>query len=376
MSKWKFRTESKNISESVLSQKSTEDLVESKDFLDKILSLRKLSKLEKTYINGTRAALDYNGVDKVFVDYRFDGTATGRLSCAMYAADQPMGVSFHTLPRGTESNIRSMFVAPDDHAFITVDYSTMELRVLANLARETKMIEAFKSGDDLHSYTGSLLFGKDVSSVTKTERQLAKMVSFLIVYGGGPFNLAETTGVSLRKAERVVSSYKQVYPKIFRFMDYVHGFVQKNGHAYTIFGRRRNLEDITSRDSTVKHRALRQGFNFVIQSTSSDILLFSLLGINRDFEKAGLESRIVSTVHDSIEIISPLDELDKSSMIIYNNMINYPVIREKFGMEFEVPFQIETVVGKSFGDGLEATHGSDGNIKNIEDIRNYVNSAN
>ena len=292
MSKWRHREEGKAISKALLKDMSLKELRESKDFISNFLDLRKAQKLEQTYIRGTTNAIDYNGKDKVYVDYRFDGTATGRLSCAAYTAEKAMGVSFHTLPRETKNNIRSIFVPPEDHAFVTIDYSTMELRVLAHLSREQGMIDAFNSGQDLHSYTGSLLFNKSIDEVTKQERQLAKTVSFLIVYGGGAFNLSETMGISIKRAEGVVNSYKEVYPRVFRFMDYVHNFVRENEYAYTIFGRRRNLNDISSKDKGVQHRSLRQGFNFIVQSTSSDILLFALLGLSQHYKAVNMTSKV------------------------------------------------------------------------------------
>ena len=181
MSKWQHRDQGKKVSRSVIQDKSTEDLIQSRDFLKGLLNLRKSEKLAKTYIQGTKKAIEYNERDKVFVDFRFDGTATGRLSCAAYNAKKAMGVSFHTLPRDTETNIRSIFTAPKGQAFITVDYAAMELRVLSHIAKEGNMQTAFNKGADLHTYTAQLLFNKKV--VTKEDRQIAKTVSFLIVYG-------------------------------------------------------------------------------------------------------------------------------------------------------------------------------------------------
>ena len=371
MSKWKYRDEGKMISKSVVAEKTTEDLLASRDFISDLLGLRKTQKLEKTYINGTLKALEYTQTDNIYVDYRFDGTATGRLSCAMYSAEKPMGVSFHTLPRETKHNIRSMFVAPDGEGFITLDYSTMELRFLAILSRDDNMRSAFESGEDLHSYTGSLLFNKDISEVTPHERQMAKTVSFLVVYGGGAFNLAETMGVSMRQAESVVNTYREVYPGVFGFMDYVHNFIRENKYAYTILGRRRNLLDIDSGDKSTQHRSLRQGFNFVIQSTSSDILLFSLLGIANEFSDHGMKSRVVSTVHDSIEIVSPVDELETTLSTAHYHMTQYPMLEKAFGHSFTVPFEIEALVGKSFGDGVEAKY-TKGIVSNMDEIISYL----
>jgi len=176
---WKYRDEGKKISKSVIASKSTLELTDAKKFLKGLLELRKSEKLTKTYIDGTKNAIAYTERDKVFVDFRFDGTSTGRLSCASYNAQKAMGVSFHTLPRETKNNIRSLFKAPGDWVFIAADYAAMELRVLSHIAKEGNMQLAFNQGADLHTYTARLLFNKE--NITKSERQIAKTVSFLIV---------------------------------------------------------------------------------------------------------------------------------------------------------------------------------------------------
>lgn len=357
MAKWKHRDEGKKISKAVIAEKSTEDLLEAKRFLDGLLDLRKSEKLNKTYIEGTKKAIKYNQHDKIYVDFRFDGTATGRLSCASYNADEPMGVSFHTLPRETENNIRSLFTAPAGWQFIAADYGAMELRVLAHIAREYNMQKAFNEGADLHTYTARLLFNK--VDITKEERQIAKTVSFLIVYGGGAFNLSETMGIPMSRAETIIEDYKKVYPAIFAYMEHVNKYIKKNGYAYTIFGRKRNLPDVYSEDRSVVNRALRQGLNFTIQSAASDILLCSLLGASRRFKAAGLQARPVATVHDSIEIICPKNEVKETLAILYDEMVNYPTIKDTFNIHFDVPLVIEVEVGKSFGEG-EPVHFDNG----------------
>ena len=360
MSKWKHRDEGKQISKRVVASKSTEELLDSKKFLKGLLGLRKSEKLAKTYIQGTKKAIEYNGKNKIFVDFRFDGTSTGRLSCASYNAKKAMGVSFHTLPRTTEDNIRSIFTAPPKQSFIAVDYAAMELRVLAHVAKDGNMQNAFNEGADLHTYTAKLLFNKQ--NISKTERQIAKTVSFLIVYGGGAFNLSETMGIPLRRAERIIDNYKNVYPAVFEYMEFVNDFIRTNGYAYTIFGRRRNLPDVGSRNNTVVNRALRQGLNFTIQSTASDILLTSLLGISRRFKANNLSARPVATVHDSVEVVCPDNEVENVLEILYDEMVNYPTIKEIFNIHFDVPLAIDAEVGRSFGDGKEV-HFEDGKPK-------------
>lgn len=353
MANWKHRDEGKRISKSVIQSKSTKDLKESKKFLQGLLDLRKSEKLTKTYIEGTKKAIAYNETDKVFVDFRFDGTTTGRLSCAAYTAQKAMGVSFHTLPRETKNNIRSIFTSPKDWSFIAADYAAMELRVLSHIAKEGSMQIAFNKGADLHTYTAKLLFNKE--EISKEERQIAKTVSFLIVYGGGAFNLSETMGISMKRSEQIINNYKDVYPGVFAYMDFVNSFIKENGYAYTIFGRKRNLPDVYSRDRTVVNRALRQGLNFTIQSTASDILLCSLLGVSQRYKEAGLQARPVATVHDSIEVVCPKEELSEAITILYDEMVNYPKIKDIFNIEFDIPLAIDVEVGSSFGDGRKIT---------------------
>lgn len=369
MGKWDHRDEGKRISQSVLQGKTTEDLRISQRFLQGLLSLRKSQKLTKTYIEGTKKAIAYNGTNKVFVDYRFDGTATGRLSCAAYSAKEAMGVSFHTLPRGKTSNIRSLFNCPEDSCFITVDYSAMELRVLAHIAKDGNMQTAFTQGADLHTYTARMLFNKQ--TISKEERQIAKAVSFLIAYGGGAFNLAETTGISVARAKKIIANYKNVYPAIFEYMEFVEKFIKQNQYAYTIFGRRRNLPDIASKDYTVINRASRQGLNFTIQSTASDILLCGLLGTTRRLREEKVKAHPVATVHDSIELICHKDDISRCLEIVYDELVNYPFVKDTFNIYFDVPLSIDAEVGFSFGDGVEVDF-RDGKPQNIQEIMEYM----
>jgi len=367
--KWQYRDEGKKISKSVVRGKSKKELEEAARFITQLLDLRKSEKLQKTYIQGAKKALEYNENSRLYVDYRLDGTATGRLSCAAYNAQKAMGVSFHTLPRNTKTNIRSMFVAKKGEAFVTVDYAAMELRVLAHIAKEKSMQHAFKSGQDLHTYTAKLLFSKD--NITKEERQIAKTVSFLIVYGGGAFNLAETMGIPLERAKEIIKNYQRVYPGVFRYMEFINEFIKDNGYAYTLFGRRRNLCDVRSKDRSVVNRALRQGLNFTIQSSASDILLCGLIGVSQRFDESGLDARVVATVHDSLEIVSSEKDLAECLAIVYDELVNYPHLRSLFGINFDVPLSVDMEVGRSFGDGV-AVDFKEGKSTNLDEIFEYL----
>jgi len=365
MNKWQHREEGKRICKAVLEEKTKEELSELKNFLDSLLDVRKSEKLAKTYIQGTLKAISYNELDKVFVDYRFEGGSRYRRFSFVYNAQKAMGVSFHTLPRSTTTNIRSVFTAPQGWCFLAADYAAMELRVLSHIAKEGRMQTAFLEGHDLHSYTARLLFNKE--KITKDERQIAKTVSFLIVYGGGAFNLSETMGISLKRADKIIGNYKNVYPAVFEYMEFINEFIRSNGYAYTIFGRKRNLPDVYSKHKGVANRALRQGLNFTIQSSASDILLCSLVGLYKSINKLGMQSRIVGTVHDSIEFISPPEEVEKLGELIYDELVNYPYIKEKFNIVLDVPLSIDLEIGHSFGDGKGVVF-TEGKPMNVDDI--------
>jgi len=353
-SKWKHRDESKKISDSVVKSKTTEELIQARDFIETLLKLRKLEKLYKTYIMGTTKAITYNEQNKVYVSFNLDGTATGRLSCTGYSGNKgnSMGISFHTLPRDKEHNIRDIFVAPEGWDFITSDYNAMELRILAHIADERGMKRAFIEGKDLHTHTASLVFGKPEEKITTEERQIAKTVSFLIVYGGGAFNLSETMNIPLKKSEDIISQYATVYPGVFKYMRQTTAAIEEDGYITTIFGRRRNLPDTQSSVPKIRNRANRQGLNFTVQSAASDVLVCAVLGIVDTIKNRGLKAIFQATVHDSLEFICPKEETPEVCSIIEDEMVNCNYMKASLGINLDVPLTVDIEVGSSFGNGV------------------------
>ena len=366
------RTDPIDVSRSVISSAPTEKLEGARSFLQKLQELRGLEKLQSTYIDGVRKAIDYNEHNKVYYDFRFDGTVTGRLSCAAYSAKENMGVSFHTLPRTKDPNIRSLFVAPKDHYFIAADYSAMELRILAHACKDKNLVQAFYSGQDLHKYTASLIWKKPIDQITTEERQIAKSVSFLIVYGGSEFKLSKTVNIDISEAKDIIDTYGTVYPGVFRWMNEVKDFINKNKYAQSLFGRRRNLENIRSPIPKIRSRCERQGVNFIIQSSASEITTFALLDMAQEFRNQGMQSRVVASVHDSIEVIAPKDELDEALMILNHKMTQYPYLRQVMGFNCAVPMAIEVEVGTSFGGGVEVKYNKSGGVSNIREVKNVL----
>jgi DNA polymerase-1 len=203
----------------------TDDQVKAaKRFFDRFSEYKKLTKLHSVYIEGARTALKNTGNSRIYVKYNIDGTVTGRISNSGANVgrkkEDKIGVSFHTLPRESlDVNIRNYVVAPKGHDFITIDMKAMELRVLAHVANEENMIHAFKSGVDLHSYSAGLTFNKDPKDVSKLERQIAKEVSFLTVYGGTAYTLASKRNIPEERAEEIINSWMRAFPGVGRYMD-------------------------------------------------------------------------------------------------------------------------------------------------------------
>jgi DNA polymerase-1 len=292
----------------------------------------------------------------MYVKYNIDGTVTGRISNSGANVgrkkENKIGVSFHTLPRESlDVNIRDYVVAPKGHDFITIDMKAMELRVLAHVANEENMIHAFKSGVDLHSYSAGLTFNKDPKDVTKLERQIAKEVSFLTVYGGTAYTLASKRNIPEERAEEIINSWLRAFPGVGRYMNTIDEYINQFAYAKTIFGRYRHLPNVRSPFKNVRREAFRQGLNFTIQSAASDILLCGMLGVIEKLK--GMKAKVVATVHDSIELIAPKNETRKVVDIVKDELENYHYLRENFHINLKVPLGVDVEVGSSFGNGVE-----------------------
>lgn len=362
---WKEKEKLEELSRCSIQYADTSNLLRAKKFISSLLNYKKLDKLDTTFVQGPKKAITYNGEPVVHCDFNLDGTVTGRLSCSTYYGNDgnPMGVSFHTLPNKSKDldiNIRDIYAVKAPWSFITADYSTMELRVLAELADVREMKHAFSNHLDLHTHTASLIFKKSIEDILPHERQLAKTANFLIIYGGGAPNLAEVVGVSIHEAQRVIDRHKIVYPEVHKLMAETEAKLREFKYVENPFGRVRNLPDIDSPEFGVQLRAIRQAFNMLIQSTASDILLcanMSLINsLGREFysicgddaEHVSL-FRIVANVHDSMEVIVNSSLVNEAVGLIKTAMIENPVMRKL--VNFTVPFEVDIEVGTSFGNG-------------------------
>ena len=346
-----------------------------KIFIEKLLAYKVLSKQYKTYVKGVEAALENNGNGRIYSQYNFAATVTGRLSCSKYSAgrkkEQSKGVSFHTLPRTTADgvNLRNLMLSDSGKTFIAADFSQAELRVLAHCSNDKNLIDAFKSGEDLHTYTASLVFSKTLGDVTKEERQVAKSCIFLIVYGGSYKKLAEQIGKSEGYAKDIFSRFQTQFPGIFKFMKIVNTYTKKNGYSMSLFGRRRNLPNVNSPITRYQYRALRQGLNFVIQSSTSDMVLNSLLNMQNRINELGMDDvEILATVHDSIEVQCDTENTEAVVKLIKEVMEDITYLKTKYNMDFKVPMKVDVEVGDSFGSVEEVHFDTNMNPTNLAEL--------
>ena len=352
-----------------------------KDFIDKLLEFKSKTKQYRTYVKGVEAALGWNGDGRIYSNYNFTATVTGRLSCSKYSAgrtkDMSKGVSFHTLPRPTSDsvNIRNLMKADKGKAFITADFSTAELRVLAQCSGDDNLIHAFRTGQDLHKYTASLIYDKSVDQITKNERQVAKSVSFLIVYGGGPMKLSQQIGKTVDYCKSIFAAYQSSFPKVFDWIKFVHSYIRKNECAVSLFGRRRNLSNVKSPIKKYQFRALRQGMNFVIQSSASDMMLHALKRLDISLKEKGYDAEILATVHDSVEIQCDHSIIKEVVELVKKELTDTKDLETLYNLKFKVPFAVDVEVGKAFGDGMEAEFSDLGELTNGKEILKYVQDA-
>ena len=203
----------------------------------------------------------------------------------------------------------------------------------------------------MHSYSAGLTFNKDPKDVTKLERQIAKEVSFLTVYGGTSYTLAARRNIPESRAEEIINSWLAAFPGVSRYMETIDDYIKQFGYAKTMFGRFRHLPNVRSPFKPVRREAFRQGLNFTIQSSASDILLCGMLGVIKKLE--GMKAKVVATVHDSIELIAPKEETKRVVEIVKDELENYHYLKENFNIHLKVPLGVDVEVGTSFGNGVD-----------------------
>ncbi len=280
--------------------------------IEDILEYRKLAKLKSTYVEGLLRLVDGDG--RVRTSFRQTETRTGRISSI-----EP---NLQNIPVRTKlgSELRKFFIADEGHTLIDADYSQIELRVLAHIAGDEHMIEAFRNDEDIHTLTASQVFHMPLSFVTPQMRSRAKAVNFGIVYGIGAFSLSQDIGVTVAEADSYIKGYLQSYSGVKKYMDETVASAKQAGYVKTLYGRRRPVPELSAQNHVTKMFGERVAMNTPIQGTAADIIKLAMIRVYNRLQAEGLASRLILQVHDELIVEGPIPEAARAGLILHEEM--------------------------------------------------------
>lgn len=301
--------------------------------VSKVLEYRGLKKLLSTYLEPLPQMVDPR-TGRIHTSFRQAVTSTGRLS-----SDNP---NLQNIPvrdeRGRE--IRKAFVPEEGNLFLSADYSQIELRLMAHLSRDEGMIGDFLSGSDIHAATAAKIFGVEIKDVTREMRSRAKTANFGIIYGISSFGLSERLTIGRKEAKELIDGYFQSYPGVKRYMDESIRTARERGYVTTMFGRRRHLRDIGSRNQVVRGNAERNAINAPIQGSAADIIKVAMVRIHQKMKAGNYKSKMILQVHDELIFEVLPHELDMLRDMVIHEMTN--------AVKLDVPLRVEWGTGKNW----------------------------
>ncbi len=303
--------------------------------IEDILDYRQVTKLNSTYAEGLVKQIEQDG--RIHTVFKQTGTATGRLSSA-----EP---NLQNIPIRTEmgKELRRYFIPEkNNYLLIDADYSQIELRLLAALANDEQMIEAFESGEDIHTATAATVFGVPREMVTPELRKRAKAVNFGILYGMGAFSLSEDLHTSLAKAKEYIAGYFAAYPQIDAYLKNVIADAYRDGFVTTLFGRRRYIPELKMQNKNMQHFGERVAMNSPIQGTAADIIKIAMIRVDRRLKESGLDARLVLQVHDELIVECHESVADEAKRILVEEMEQAAALR--------VALKVEAAVGENWYD--------------------------
>jgi DNA polymerase-1 len=279
---------------------SLEKLLGQHPIIEALLRYREVEKLRSTYGEGLLAEVAPDG--RIHASFNQTVARTGRLS-----SDQP---NLHNIPVRSEDGrrFRRAFIPTEGSRFLIADYNQIELRVIAHLAEDPGLVEAFRSGTDIHTATAARIFHVDPTDVTVAMRSRAKMVSYGLAYGMEAFGLAQRLGIERAEAQGILDAYFAAYPSVRAYMDNAVAEARRRGYTETLFGRRRQIPELSSSTYSVRLAGERQAMNAGIQGLAADIFKVALVKLDRAMEDASMRSRLVLQVHDEVILEVPPEE--------------------------------------------------------------------
>ena len=310
-----------------------ENLAEEFPIARKALEFRQVAKLKGTYVDALPALIDPR-TGRVHTTFNQTGAATGRLSS--------FDPNLQNIPIRTAvgREIRAAFAARPGWKLVVADYSQIELRLLAHMSRDPVLMDAFRHGEDIHTRTAAEVFGVPPLMITPEQRRNAKAVNFGIVYGQTPFGLAQALGIERKEAELYIRAYFERYAGVRKFIDATIAQVRRDGFVTTLFGRRRPIPDMNSRNPNARNFAERTAVNTPLQGTAADLIKLAMIRI--DEKLRGMQSKMLLQVHDELVFEAPADEVDQMRALAKAEMEGV--------RKLDVPLLVEVGVGDNWRD--------------------------
>ena len=303
------------------------------EIIDYILDFREIKKLLSTYVDALPEIIN-SDTGRIHTTFNQSVASTGRLSSV-----RP---NLQNIPIRTERGmkIREAFIAKKGYSLLAADYSQIELRIMASLSKDVSMLEAFNNNLDIHSATAAKVYNVDLKDVDRTMRSSAKAVNFGIIYGISAFGLSQNIGVSRTEAKQIIEQYFEEFPLVKKYMDMSIQIARENEFVETLFGRRRYLKDINSRNAVMRAASERNAINAPIQGTAADIIKIAMIEISKTLIEEDLKSKMILQIHDELIFEMHPSEESRLKSIVENCMINASTL--------EVPLVVDMGIGNNW----------------------------
>ncbi len=302
----------------------------------KVLEYRQLAKLKSTYIDGLIKQINRK-TGRVHTSYNQTATATGRLS-----SQNP---NLQNIPIRSDLGklIRDAFVAEEGYFLVAADYSQIELRILASMANDPNLKEAFKRGEDIHTATACRIFGVKPEEVTPNMRREAKVVNFGIIYGMSPYGLSKELKIPVKEAQDYIDRYFAQYPEVVRFIERTIQEAKERGYVKTLFGRKRPVPELFSPKKDEREQGKRIAINTPIQGTAADVIKLAMVKAQRYIDESGVDAHMILQVHDELVFEVKQEDAESFAEAIKEVM-------EQAAPEIDVPLKVDVKVGKTWGE--------------------------
>ena len=304
--------------------------------IDLVLEYRELEKLRSTYVDSLPSQINPE-TGRVHTSFNQTGTVTGRI-----ASSDP---NLQNIPTRTETGrrVRNGFIAREGWQLMAVDYSQIELRIVAHMAQDKAMLAAFRAGQDIHATTAAAVHGIPLSEVTPEMRRHAKAINFGLIYGMSAYGLTNATDLTLAEAENFIKTYFEKFPGVETFLEGLKKTAAEKGYVETLLGRRRYFPNLKQGAGyNVRQREEREAINAPIQGTAADIIKIAMLKLPPEIEKAGLQAKTLLQVHDELMFEVPDEELIETTALVQKVMEN--------AYHLDIPLSTEAKAGRSWGE--------------------------